>query len=223
MNVLLKTIALIALVSHSIIAQNADEKKKPLTMAKALKLGAEDLTQYTDQSEAGQDNAAFLYATAKRIETEHTLAQRDLLQVSELDRWRSVLAKCRNGSCNAAYLVNGGGTMFTHAAHRNCAALEDFLADLAKRLPLKKGKGYPKAEKEIDESIAFLKKLKPSDGGDVEPDKSAKADLADLVKELVEHWTELKEMIREVPAEDAREIVTIAADSLAWLKEDAGR
>lgn len=223
MNVLLKTITFAALVTHSIIAQNADEKKNPLTMAKALKLGAEDLTQYTDQSEAGQDNAAYLYATAKRIETEHTLAQRDLKQVTELTKWRLILSKCRNGSCNAAYLVNGGGTMFTHAAHRNGAALEDFLTDLAKRLPLKKGQGDPKAEKEIDETIVFLKKLKPSDGGDAESDKSAKAYLAALVKELEEHWTELKEMIHDVNADDARKIVTIAADSLAWLKADAGR
>lgn len=223
MNVLLKTIAFTALVCHSIIAQNADDQKKPLTLAKALKLGVEDLTQYTDQSEAGQDNAAYLYATAKRIETEHTLAQRDLLQVSELDRWRSVLAKSRNNCCYAAYLVNGGGTMFTHAAHRNCAALEDFLADLAKRLPLKKGKGDSKAEKEIDETLIYFKKLKPIDGADAETDKSAKADLAAHVKELVEHWTELKEMIHDVNADDARKIVAIAADSLAWLKDEAGQ
>ncbi|MEI6536387.1 MAG: hypothetical protein WCN98_13660 [Verrucomicrobiaceae bacterium] len=210
-------------VGHSVRARDAGQNNAPLTMAQALKLGVEDLTKYTDQSEAGQDNAAQLYATARRIETEGTLAKRDLRQVIELGHWRTVLAKCRNGSCNAAYIVNGGGTMYSHAANRNGAALEDFLADLAKRLPLKKGKGDSKAEKEIDETLAFLKKLKPFVSGDAQSDKNAKDELTAKVKELEEHWTELKAMIHEVPAEDAGKIVAIATDSMAWLKEDGGR
>ncbi len=223
MNALLKKILLAALICHPAEAKDTDESKKPLTVARALKLGVEELTQYTDSSEAGQDNAAHMYATAKRIETEHALGQRDLRQVIKLGYWRSVLSKCRNGSCNAAYMVNGGGTLYTHAASRNGAALEDFLADLAKRMPLPAGNGDAKAEKEIDEIIAFLKKLKPYDSVDAESDKRAQADLAATIKELEEQWNGLKVMIHEVAADDARRIVAIASDSMNWLKEDGGR
>ncbi len=223
MKALIVFITFASLICQLASAQNADEKKQPLTMAKALKLGVEDLTQYTDQSEAGQDNAAHLYATAKRIETEHALAQRDLRQVIEMSHWRTVLAKCRNGSCNAAYIINGGGTMYPHAANRNGAALEDFLAELAKRMPLNVGKGDPKADKEIDENIAFLKKIKPLENGDTDSGKTAKAELAAIVKDQEEHWTELKSMLQKVPADDAKKIVAIAADSMNWLKEDGGQ
>lgn len=223
MNTWLKIISSAVLVCHFASAQSADEKKKTLTMTKALKLGVEDLTQYTGQSEAGQDNAAQLYATARRIETEYALAQRDLRLVTELGHWRTVLTKCRNGSCHAASIVNGGGTMYSHAANRNGAALEDFLAGLAKRLPLRKGQGDPMAEKEINDNITFLKKLKPFNSGDAEPDRSATAALAAKVMELEEIWTDLKAMIQDVSADDARKIVTIASDSMNWLKEDGGR
>ncbi len=223
MKALLKIISFAVLVCHFASAQSAGEKKKTLTMTKALKLGVEDLTQYTDQSEAGQDNAAHLYATARRIETEYALAQRDIRLVTELVSWRTVLIKCRDGSCNAASIVNGGGTMYSHAANRNGAALEDYLADLAKRLPLSKGKGDPMAEKEINENIAFLKKLKSYNSGDAESDKSATAALAAKVMELEEAWADLKAMIQEVSADEARKIVAMASDSMNWLKEDGGR
>lgn len=207
------------LAGPMIRAADPEEKRTPVPMALALKLGPEDLTKYTDLSEAGQDNAALLYASAKRVATEYALAQRDVALVNELEDWRVVLRKCRNGSCSLAYLVNGGGTMYSHAEARGCAPLEDFLADLAKRLPLAKGKGDPKAARQIEDTISFLKKLKPFDAGDAKGSKAARAQLAAEVKQISENWAELKGMISEIPADDATAIAAFAIESLGWLKE----
>src|SRR5262249_42052782 len=106
---------------------------------------------------------------------------------------------------------------------RDCAAVEDFLATLAKRLPLAEGKGDAKAAKQIDDTTAFLKKLKPFDAGDAKGNKKARADLADEVKRITEFWTNLKYMVEQIPAEDAKKIVAFAADTVNWLKEDDGK
>ena len=202
-------------------ARDTDDRKKPVPMALALKLGPEDLTQYTDPSEAGQDNAAFLYATAKRVETESVLARRDVALVIELQHWRASLRKCRNGSSSLAYIVNGGGTMYSHGQARDCAPLEDFLAGLSKRLPLAKGKGDARAAKQVDDAVAFLKKLKPFDEGDATSTKAAKAELAAELKQVLESWTELKSMIGELSPDEAKRVADFAVESLGWLKEGA--
>lgn len=201
------------------VAQEPAAKRSPLTLPLALKLGPDEITQYTDPSEAGQDRAARLYAEARRIETEHALAERDVALVIELDDWRRVLARCRNGSCSLAYLVNGGGTMYSHAAARNCASLEDFLSQLAPRLPFSKGKGDAKAAKQIEAAIAFVKKLKlPGAGRDKEARESHAA-LAAEVKRNVESWIELKGMVEEITAAEAVKMVRFAGDSLSWIQE----
>src|SRR5260370_22764315 len=68
-NILVQLLSLVAMAG-SVFAQDTDEKKEPLTISQALKLGEEGLTEYTGLSEVGQDQAAELYATAKRITTE---------------------------------------------------------------------------------------------------------------------------------------------------------
>lgn len=203
----------------AIHAADEGEKKGPVTLSKALKLGVEELTEYTDPSEVGQDRAAHLYATAKRVETEHALALKNVALVITLDEWRQTISDCRQGSTSLAYIVNGGGTMYSHGAARDCAELEDFMAVLAKRLPIAEGKGDAKANKQIDDAIAFIKKLKTFESGDAKEDKEAKASLAAEVAKVTEHWTSLKYMISEIPTEDAKRIATFAVDSLSWLKE----
>jgi hypothetical protein len=187
--------------------------------ALALKLGPEELTQYTDLSESGQDRAAMLYANAKRVQTEHALAQKDVALVGELEEWRGVLRRCRGRSYSLAYVVYGGGTMYSHAQARDCAMLEDFLADLAKRLPLAEGKGDPNAARQIDETIAFLKKLKLVDAGDPKGAKAAKSQLAAEVKDAAKWWSDLKNMVAELKADDAAKISAFAIESLEFLKQ----
>ena len=200
-------------------AADNDDKPEPITAAQALKLGVEGLAEKLGPSEIDQDEAARLYATAKRLETEQALAKKNLKLVTELEDWRSYLESCRGHAYTMAYVVNGGGTMYTHGHARDCAEVEDFLATLAKRLPLAEGKGDPKASKQITDSIAFLKKLKPYDSGDAKADKTAKAELATQFKAAEEHWTNLRYAIEAIPAEDAKKIAEFVVDSLGWLKE----
>ena len=61
-----------------VFAHDAEEKKEPVTISKALELGEEGLTQYTGLSEVGQDEAAEFYATAKRLTTEQALGQKKI-------------------------------------------------------------------------------------------------------------------------------------------------
>ena len=53
-NSLLPLVSVIAL-SGSVFAQDPDEKKEPVTISQALKIGEEGLTEYTGLSEVGQD------------------------------------------------------------------------------------------------------------------------------------------------------------------------
>ncbi|HEY2573072.1 MAG TPA: hypothetical protein VGH65_03350 [Verrucomicrobiaceae bacterium] len=211
-------LAILAVATAALIA-GADEARKPVPQSLALKLGPEELTQYTDLSESGQDRAAILYANAKRVETEHALAQKDVTLVGELEGWRQILRRCRRGCVGLAYVVNGGGTMYSHAQARDGASLEDFLAELAKRLPLAEGKGDPEAAKQVDDTIAFLKKLKLVDTGDSKGVKAAKAQLVLEVEEVTQSWSELKYMISELKGDEAESIAAFAVESLGFLKE----
>ena len=53
-NSLLPLLSVVAL-SGSVFAQDADEKKEPVTISQALKIGEEGLTEYTGLSEVGED------------------------------------------------------------------------------------------------------------------------------------------------------------------------
>jgi hypothetical protein len=212
--------ATFALASHFANAQDADKKEEPLTISEVLKLNEEGLAQYTGYSEGGLDDAANLHATAKRIETENALAQKNLRLVTSLNDWREVISKCRGSCYSLAYTINGGGTMYVHGEKRDCAAVEDFLAELSKSLPLPESKGDAKAGKVIDETILVIKNLKSRDDLG---DKKSKRALADEIKGVIEHWTSLKYMIAEIPAEDAKEIAAFATDPVSWWlmrKED---
>jgi hypothetical protein len=201
--------ATFALVSDFGNAQNADKKEEPLTISEALKLDEEGLTQYTGHSEGGQDDAAYLRATAKRIETEHALAQKNLRLVISLEEWREVISKCRRSIFSLAYIINGGGTMYSHGEKRDCAAVEDFLAELSKSLPLPEGKGDAKAGKVIDDTILVIKNLHAGS-------KKEKSALADEIKRVILHWRSLKSQIEDIPAEDAKKIAAFATDPVSW-------
>ena len=200
-------------------AADVSDKSAPITATQALKLGVEGLTEFTGPSEVGQDEAARLYATARRLETEQSLAKKNLKLVTELDEWRSLLDICRGRCFDLAYIINGGGTMYTHGHARDCAEVEDFLATLAKRLPLAEGKGDKKASKQINDAIVFMKKLKPYSSGDAKADKESRDQFNNQIKEAEEHWTSLRYAIEAVPAEDAKMIAAFANDALSWLKE----
>jgi hypothetical protein len=211
------SLLLVIAMTVSIFAQAANEKEEPLPLSQALKLGEEGLTEYTGLSEVGLDRAAEFYAAAKRITTEQTLGQKDLRLVLDLQTWRQRISDCRKRFYPLAYIVNGGGTMYTHGERRDCSAVEDFLAELSNSLPLAEGKGDPKANTVIDHTIALIKNLRAP--------KEQKSDFAEAIKRVIESFTELKPLVDEIPGEQARKIVDFATDPIAWVlsEEDANK
>ena len=196
-----------------VFAQDAEEKKEPVTISKALELGEEGLTQYTGLSEVGQDEASEFYATAKRLTTEQALGQKSLQLVIDLQSWRDVIAACRRSIDSLAYVVNGGGTMYSHGQRRDVAAVENFLAELSKSLPLPDDKGDANADKVIDRTMALIKNL--------HAERDRKSELVESVKSATENFTNLKHLVDEIPAGDAKKIVMFATgDVSGWLLND---
>lgn len=208
-----------AVTPWSLFAQDA-EAPQPVPLAQALKLGPEKLTKFTDESEAGMDAAAILYATAKRVATERELAEKDVHLVLQLDTWRDAINECRESAYSLGYIVNGGGTMYSHGSARDQADLEDFLASFAKTLPLAMGKGSPKAKKKFDEALAVMKTLKVFESGDPASDKEARTNLTNEVKRVSQSWETLQSMCEELPAEQAMQVAAFATDVLKLLKEE---
>lgn len=202
-------------MARFVCAQDEEEKKEPVTISQALKLGAEGLTDQTGTSEVGQDEAAEYYAAAKRITTEQALGQKNLQVVLDLQNWRDVISACRKSCMAIGFITNGGGTMSGHQARRDAAAVEDFLADLSKSLPFPDAHGDPKAGEVIDRTVKLIKNLRA--------EKEQKAELAERVKGAVGAWTNLKQMIDQIPANDAKKIAFFATDPVSWwlmTKED---
>jgi len=111
-----------------------------IPLAQALKLGPDGLAaKLGDESEAGLDTAAAFYATAKRMQTEQALGEKDLRLVVDLDLLREATGEWLDAWYEGMYYVSGGGTMWGHLQSRSRAELEDALAELAKRMPLKPG------------------------------------------------------------------------------------
>ena len=198
-----------------VFAQAANEKNEPLPISQALKLGEEGLTDYTGTSEVGQDRAAEFYATAKRITTEQTLGQKDLRLVLDLQTWREVISKCRRSCMSIGFITNNGGTMSGHQATRDAVAVEDFLAGFSKSLPFPEAKGDEKAANVIERTISIIKNLRAP--------REQRSELGKQVNSAVEDWTSLKDMIAEIPSDDAKKIGYFATEPVSWWlmsKED---
>src|SRR6266849_10729185 len=196
-----------------VFAQDANKSQEPVTVSQALKLGGEGLTEYTGLMEVGQDEAAEYYATAKRLTTEQALGQKSLQLVIDLQNWRDLISACRKSIDSLAYIVNGGGTMYSHGQRRDVSAVETFLAEFSKSLPLPDDKGDPNADKVIDRTIALIKNL--------HAERDRKNELAERVKSTTESFTNLKNMVDQVPAGDAKKIVMFATgDVSGWLLDD---
>jgi len=125
--------------------------------------------------------------------------------VLTLQERRTAIQQCRESAFSLAYIINGGGTMYSHGSARDTAAVEDFLAELASSLPLTEGEGDAKATQQIDNAMTFLKKLKVGDLGDAVANQEAQKNLKEEVERVIQHWEGLKFMISAVPATEARE------------------
>lgn len=213
---------LAAAMAGAILPLAADDEgqdTKPVTMKRALELGPEKLAEATNSSEAGQDWAATLYTLAKRIETEKFLSEKDLELVMQLDSWREVIGQCRQSAFELGYVINRGGTRFSHEGTRDAAKLEDFLSRFARKLPLQEGDGDAKALRLIDDAIASLAKLKVVDLGDAKTNAAAAKELAEEIERVNEFWETLKGKIEKLPPAAAIDVAEFATQSLSLLKE----
>ena len=196
-----------------------DDAPKPVSQAVALELGVEGLAEkYTDQSEAGLDQAAMLYATAKRMETESKLAKVDLRLVAELDTWRTLVFEARLAPILLASSTAGGGSLYGHAAQREATEVEEFLAKLSARLPLKEGEGSPDAIAKLDAAAATINSLTPPDLGDDEANKEAAVQLKESKTRALEHFENIKAMISYISAADSAMIANFVKAGMAWLE-----
>lgn len=89
-----------------------------------------------DDSEAGQDEAAYLQAAAKRIETETRVASKSMRRIMILKGWREALNRWDDLQIQLVWIWSEGGRMYYHMLFRNDAVNEDFLASMADHLPL---------------------------------------------------------------------------------------
>lgn len=197
-----------------------DDAIKPVTAEQALKLGPEKLAteHMKDESEAGQDEAAQLYAAALRLKTENKLAKKDLRDVFTLDHMRVTLSNCRESSIDLAGFINGGGSMFGHASARDSAVVELFLSEIVELgFPPPSGEGSAKARKSVEQHIAFLKKLKP---GEAANDKEMLAEFNKYRQEGLQAWENLGYILDGLNSDVADAFVEIALDTTEWLKDD---
>ena len=165
MRVLTAFLTVVLTTTIPLLAQDANEKKDPLPISQVLKLGVEGLTEFTGPSEVGQDEAAELFAAARRLTTEQSLGQKDVHLVMELQTWRQALSKFRDSIISLAYIINGGGTMYTHGERRDVTEVEDFLAGLANRLPFAAGKGARNAAQLFRGTADSRRWLRLAEGG----------------------------------------------------------
>lgn len=209
--------ATMATATLPLAANDDGQATKPVTMKRALELGPEKLAEATNSSEGGQDWAATLYALAKRIEAEKALAEKDLELVMQLDSWREVIGPCRQSAFNLGYVINRGGTRYSHEGTRDAAKLEDFLGRLARKLPLPEGKGDGKALRRIDETIATLAKLKVVDLGDAKANAEAAKELKEEINDAKSALESLKSRIEGLPPAVALEVATFSCETLRTL------
>jgi len=191
-----------------------EEPRKAFTQAQALKLGEEKIADALKGGEAGEDQAARIYAAAKRLETENKLAQRDVEQILELGYWRKVLNDCTDGFCMTAYGINGGGSMYSHAANRNDADLELFLAGFAQKLPLQPGTGDPASLAKVEKMGTFVSELKVMEDLGPETMKIFKEEQAKLISAL----QNLKAIAAGLPAPQCKAVVAFVEKSASWIE-----
>lgn len=191
-----------------------------IPLAQALKLGPEGLAaKLGDESEAGLDAAAVYYATAKRMQTEQSLGEKDLRWVLDLDLLREAAAEWLDAWYGGMYYVSGGGTMWGHLQARRQAGLEDALAELAKRMPLTPGNAtaetlakWGKLEKVIAKAKVFE---------DAEPEMKAMWKMQQKV--MKEKWERLHYEFQAIDEADVQVLLKVLMPSAEELEGMAGQ
>lgn len=212
----MKPLAAAVFLTSLAAASAGEDAPKPVTLAQALKLGPEKLTDLTGGSEVGQDIACQLYASAKRLQTENRLAAKDMRLVAELDSARRTIGDCIDGFCNLAYGLNGGGTMYSHAEARNDVALEDFLAEFSNH-PTAPGKGDPATTRRLEELAKHVSSLEIP--ADIKADAGAEmvAAFAKFRAETLESLNTVKVICSESEPTRAKALGKFVVSQAKWI------
>lgn len=214
------SVALSLLASASLHAEDPNHPNPPITAAEALKLGFEGLAEKLGQGDYSRDEAAPLYATAKRLEIENMLAAKDLRLVPFVDELRTLLVMCRGHAFDMAYSIMNGGSAYRHGHFWDQAEIENFLAGFAKHASLAKGEGSPKATKLINKALSFLKSVRTAERDTVKADREATAELEAMAIMARRDFLSLRARLATLPADDALELAAFAVGTLSWIDDD---
>ncbi len=191
-------------------------QSEPVSAKQVLAHDPEELAfKLKDMSEAGQDNAARMWATAKRLETENMLAASSVQTVLRLGYWRNVLDRWQDLWLELQSLESGGGSMWGHFSARNDATLEEFLAANAQGLTAESADAGEKVSLDVLEQatnhIAKAKTLAKELDRDI--DQASK----DLLNKMDEAQSELRFSLSTIRDAKTRKTVN------QWLLEKANR
>ncbi len=212
-------IALLASLIAVPILQAQEPAALAIPLEEALKLGPEGIAaKRGDESEAGLDAAAVYYATAKRMQTEQKLGSKDLGLVMDLDIFREASKEWLNAWYEGMYYVSGGGTMWAHAQSRSLAEIEDTLAELAKRMPLKPGNATVETLTEWGKLENVIAKAKISE--DSEPEM--KAMWKPHKKVMREKWERFHFEFQALDDKDAQLLLKVLMPDAEELEAMAG-
>jgi hypothetical protein len=97
-------------------------------------------------------------------------------------------------------MLMGGGTMYSHGVARDPAEVGDFLAQLAKTLPLAEGTGDPKAMNALQVAVTYLATYLKGLKLETDAEKEDKANFAEEKQLQIGQWEAIIEDIQTVPA-----------------------
>jgi len=153
------------------------------------------------------------------LQTEQALGAKDLRLVGDLESLRNATGEWLDAWYEGMYHVAGGGTMWGHLQTRCLAELEDTLAELAKRMPLKPGNAtaetltrWGKLEKAIERAKVFP-----------EADAEMKAMWKTHQKVMHEKWERLNYEFQALDDADVQLLLKVLMPGKEELTEFSGQ
>ena len=185
-----------------------------LSIEQVLKIGVDDLAvKLGNASEAGEDDAAQLWATARRLKTEAALGKSSVQAVKRLAEWRAVINRWMDAAVFSSSIESGGGSLYSHIANRNDAAIEAFLAKYYVALSAVPKKGAPCQLEFNKKALANIKAgLKEADADDESGQDFAKR----MTDTLNREQENLRYLLQHLSDEKVKKEVT------KWLMERSG-
>jgi len=173
-----------------------------LSVDQVLEIGIDDLAKKLgDMSEAGEDSAAQLWASAQRIRTESKLGKSSVQGVQRLSEWRGVLSRWCGAAIYSSSIDSMGGSLYAHITNRNVARIEAFFAKHYRELSTESKHGRPC---ELDFNKRALSNIKKGLEEFDEDDESSQAFAKRLTDTLNDEQSNLRYMFRGLADEKVK-------------------